>query len=214
MLCAAAACSEKTTEPSAPSVKATHDPAVAATVATSQLTTESDTANCGYPVRGGEAAGDVARRFGQDATRETLPGPEGTEISGIVLWKADPARRMEILLSEEPPSHVVGVRVSGESRWQIAQLRVGDGIEQLRRVNGGPFAFFGFAWDYGGYVTDWKGGILDKPPGPCSLSLRLNTAGEIADAIMGEDLVSSDNPAVAKARPVISELSLNFDEAE
>ena len=41
-------------------------------------------------------------------------------------------------------------------------------LKEMASLNGGPFTLYGFDWDYGGTVSDWKGG-LSNLSGGCNL---------------------------------------------
>lgn len=151
-------------------------------------------------------------RFGVAAERAELDGPEGTTLPGLVLWGGDPRRRIELMLDDEAPAdRIAGWRIAEGSGWSFADLRIGDPLERITAINGAPFRFYGFAWDYGGYVTDWKGGKLDKPAGGCGLSVRLSPLSEnLPNSVMGEDEISSDSPAVVKVGASVAEISVGF----
>lgn len=171
----------------------------------------ADELSCTFPVTGGEDADAVLRRFGKESRAEELPGAEGTTMPGLVLWGNDPARRVEVLLSEGAPAKVVGWRIGEGATRSVQGALIGDSVAKLATVNGSPFRFYGFSWDYGGYVTDWKGGTFDDAPGGCEISMRLAPSTEdLPTAIMGESEISSDNPLVAEAGAVVSEISVGF----
>lgn len=135
-------------------------------------------------------------------------------MPGIVLWPGDPDRRIELALEEEPRQRVVRAVVRSDgSRWRAAGLGHGDGIDQVAARNGKTFTFWGFEWDYSGYVTDWGGGRLDTMPGGCTMSLRFSpetVAGTLPGGVIGERPVRSDDPAVARAKPVVSEVWIDW----
>lgn len=82
--------------------------------------------------------------------------------------------------------------------WVAAQtgVKIGTTLKDLERLNGGPFSFYGFEWDYGGAVTDWKGGALKDYRIRVSYDFenRQNTA--LHPSILGEQETSSENPAL------------------
>lgn len=187
----------------------------AATTVVPPVTTQAEQGNCSSPVTGGEDASAVLGRFGNDARAEELPGAEGATMPGLVLWGSDPARRVEVLLSEDKQAKVVGWRIGEGARRTVQGIAVGDPVSKLAAVNGSPFRFYGFSWDYGGYVTDWEGGSLDDLPGGCTLSVRLSPANDdLPAAIMGEAEISSDNPLVAHSNAVVSEISVSFGDKD
>ncbi|HZX80985.1 MAG TPA: hypothetical protein VFE72_08555, partial [Lysobacter sp.] len=101
-------------------------------------------------------------RYGEGAVaRATIPAPEGEQYEGWLLFPTDPARRIEVAL-DESGTHPVLLDVGAPSTWRRSDgVRIGMDTRELQALNGRPFAFAGFDWDYGGMVMDWKGGALD-----------------------------------------------------
>ncbi len=101
-------------------------------------------------------------RYGDGAVmRATIPAPEGEQYEGWLLFPADAARRVEVSL-DESNTHPAVLDVETPSAWRRSDgVRIGMDTRELQALNGRPFAFAGFDWDYGGVVMDWKGGALD-----------------------------------------------------
>ena len=176
---------------------------------------ESQSANeltCSYPVRADDTAASLQERYGDEARSETLGGAEGSEFPGIALWPDDPARRLEVFLAENARKRVSFVRMGDEAKWQLAGLALGDPPARVREVNGQAFTFWGFSWDYGGYVSDWSGGRLTALPGGCTPSLRFDVpdAADFPLEIVGDVEVSSDDPLVGRVDARLIELGLGF----
>ena len=173
----------------------------------------STTMTCTYPVSPADTAAALRARYGKDARLETLPGAEGSEFEGLVLWPDDRSRRVEIVFEDDAMLHPSTVRVWEGSQWRIAGIGLGDPFEKVRAANGGPFEFYGFSWDYGGYVSDLMGGKLASLGNGCGLSLRLGPSenAELADSLIGEGSVSSEDPLLASADVTVEELTLQFD---
>jgi hypothetical protein len=168
--------------------------------------------SCTYPVNGNsDTAQTVLDRFGRDARRETLGGPEGTEWAGIVLWGDDPARRLELFLDDGPGERIFNVAVrSPESRWRVAGVKLGGSVADVTAVNGRPFTFWGFGWDYGGWITDFGGGGFDTLTGGCEAQIRLgpSSVSMLPDGTVGEVQVKSDDPRVSGIAPIVDEMGL------
>ncbi len=171
---------------------------------------------CDFPVDGArDTAASVLARFGKDARRATIAGPEGMELAGVVLWPGDPAREVELIIDDERPGeHIAGLRVSGEkAQWTAAGLGIGEPLARVVAANGAPIGFWGFGWDYGGYVSDMGKGRLEQLPGGCTLGLRLDLdpgdPGE-GEGLMGDTQIRSDARAVAGRHIFVNEISLNW----
>lgn len=187
---------------------------VLASPAASALSRRNFAATCTSPVSRNDTAATILHRYGAQARRETLPGAEGETFPGVVLYPRDRLRRVEIAFTDDARPRVASIRIRGNrSNWSIGNMALGDGIDQITSSNGRGFALSGFEWDYGGYVTDLKGGVLSRLPGGCRLGIRLSLPANVTNtpnALMGDVSVDSTSPALRRLRPVVTELSLNW----
>ncbi len=136
-----------------------------------------------------------ARLGAANAVAREIAGAEGETLPGWVLYPDDPTRIVEVFL-DEAGTHPAMLRVdAAQSVWRRADgIRIGLTSRELQTMNGRPFAFSGFDWDYGGAVTDWRGGRLD-PKGAPRGGLTLcppESPGEGYPS--GDALFSSDDP--------------------
>ena len=151
----------------------------------------------------------LQRRYGAgNVVGQALPGGEGTEVAGWVLFPGDALRHVDIYL-DDSGRHPRSVLLSDRSAWTRSDgLRLGLDAAALERLNGRAFAFSGFDWDYGGYVTDWKDGRLahgGRFLGP----VRLCAPAKVpAGYPAGEGDFMSDLPAVRAAAPTVCELGV------
>lgn len=124
-----------------------------------------------------------------DVTK-VYPGGEN-EIT--IFWK-DTAYHKEIALIE-----CYGAR----PRWHSAEgIRMGSGLKELLQANGRKISFYGFGWDYGGYISSFNGGQLDSSGLGYRLTLHEDYYGE--NALMGDTGLDTDMPVVKKAIDKIS----------
>ena len=167
---------------------------------------------CTLPVGPKDTYASLRKRFGSAAVQSKLDGPEGEELNGVVLWPNDPARRLELILTDDGARTVSDVRITGKSRWSAGGLRLGDSLLKVQQLNGKPFKMSGFGWDYGGYVNDLDGGKLDKLPGGCNLSIRMEPSpmDDYPNGIEGDVSLSSTNPKLRAAKPVVYELTVGW----
>ena len=126
---------------------------------------------------------------------------EGQQFDGLALYP-DRDARVEIIPSPEDlpadiePTVDLIVRDPG-SPWQMADTGIGIGssLRELERVNGKPFKFQGFDWDYSGQVYDWNGGRLEG----LGVQLGYEIRSQYGDAVYqllnvwGDAEVSSDD---------------------
>ena len=78
-------------------------------------------------------------------------------------------------------------------------------------MNGVPFIFFGFGWDYGGIISEFNGGKLSSIP----VSLQLGISDIVNDSsnpdyemLMGDNEYNSVDPEAQRLNPVVVSISL------
>jgi hypothetical protein len=110
----------------------------------------------------------LAAAFGEaNVTTEDIGVGEGFFEKGTVLFSKSPQDRLEIHWRNENvqfrPRRIV---VHAEkTRWRTANgFTIGTSLRTLERLNRRPFRLSGFAWDGGGGVRNWSGGVLDGQP--------------------------------------------------
>lgn len=173
-----------------------------------------------FPKSTDEAA--LVKRFGREnVTNGALPGAEGSTERGTVIFAKDPKRRLEIYWFDSGKKRgLASVAIRKSSTWTVrtgdAAIGLHSSVEEIERANGRPFQINGFGWDYGGFVSGWKGGRLDKPAGGCTISARFDPdpkAKEKAlDKVSGEKPHSSSDPDLRAVTPGLSSLSLDWPE--
>ncbi|MFG1295063.1 hypothetical protein [Xanthobacter variabilis] len=173
--------------------------------------------DCSGPLVASASQSTLAKVFGGPAVkRAKVPGAEGAEEEGTLLFPDDPVRRAEILWQDdarrqEPASLTVR---EGAVGWRTpAGIGVGSTLEAVQAANGRPFVLSGFEWDYGGMAGEWSGGKLARPG--CRILLRF-APGPEADPkritkVSGDREFRSDDAAMRAVRPVVSEMVLMWD---
>ena len=108
-----------------------------------------------------------ARLGAANVVARELDGAEGETFQGWVVYPDDPKRSVDVVL-DEAGTHPEAIRVSGDATaWTRSDgVRIGLSSLELQTLNGKPFDFSGFDWDYGGGVLDWRGGKLDPGNAP------------------------------------------------
>ena len=161
-------------------------------------------------LRADDTLATAQARLGADqVVTRILPGAEGEDYEAWVLFPGD-VERQAIATLDEAGEHPVAIVVENDgtdasSAWTRADgVHLGLDSTGLETLNGGPFAFYGFGWDYGGTISDWRGGKLD--PGadraaPASLCPPVFADGAEPDGYpIGDGEFVSDLP-VLRAHP-------------
>ncbi len=154
----------------------------------------------------------LAASFGaENLVDQIVPGPEGEDYTATILYPNDPMRRLEIVW-RDPAARVnpATISVSGEnSAWTGPNtLSLGQSLTDVEAANGTAFTLYGFQWDYGGTVADWRGGAF-APANGCLTRVRFTATGQDTGAV-GDSEFASDSAEVRRAAPVVSEFALVY----
>jgi hypothetical protein len=157
----------------------------------------------------------LEQRFGAaNVVQQNIPGAEGEEAPGTVLFPNDPARRVEIFWNDtagrtSPSSITISGTQGQRSQWTGPHgLVLGESMTDVERANGGAFVLYGFEWDYGGTVTDWRGGAL-APQDNCHVRVGFQPAGDAGRA-SGDSAFRSDSTEMRNAHPYVSVIGVSF----
>lgn len=150
----------------------------------------------------------------RNVSRETVFGVEDLEFPGSVLFGNDVARRIEIIWEDEKAQKPASLHFKGNAWSAPAELRIGGSMDKVEAANGKPFILYGFEWDYGGLVENWKDGALARLPGGCRLTITFQpdqTSSE--DALIkaaGNSTFSSGAPEIRAVKPRIKEIGFVY----
>lgn len=144
---------------------------------------------------------DLQRRYGAGNVKvQDIPGAEGESFRGVMLFPDDPTRRATIYFQDERNLRGLGMVSVDEanSQWKLASgVSIGSSLGEVQEKNGKPFTFSGFDRDYGGTVTDWRGGRLQAAADNAvseRMQLRMSESGVgDKDYPMGDSGFSSDD---------------------
>lgn len=150
------------------------------------------------PIEPTSSIADINRMFGrQNVVRRTVYGPEGVEKFAVTVVYPGTADELLVFWRDNiygSAPERVSIR-QAQSRWRtVYGIRQGTSIAELNRINGRPFEFYGFGWDYGGNVIQgWGDGVLASMRG---LSLVLAENRQLALEFQGDRTIRSDLPAL------------------
>ncbi len=168
---------------------------------------------------------DLINRYSKENVKlDTIWGYEGYFTMGTVL-KTELASHIEITWKNDSlKTGIISVTQVSDSDWYADSLArsewksstgvyVGMSIDELQRINGRPFTFSGFGWDYAGGVISWNGGTLEGKgiavqlsEGPVVPSRKVTD--EERNAVLGDVEVQSDNPVLSVYAPRVWSISV------
>jgi hypothetical protein len=141
---------------------------------------------------------------------DQVPGAEGEELPGWILYPDDPKRRLYIY-TDDGGTHPSLLRVlDGESTWQRGDgIRMGITLTDLVARNGRPITFSGFGWDYGGAIHVWHGGAMEKGAGGLTLCPPEFPEGRYPENYpSGDAEFSSSDELVVRHPPIVCEFAV------
>ena len=145
---------------------------------------------------------DLAKIYGAGNVQyKKVPAAEGQEQPGAVIHAGTPDE-LQVGFTEDS-KRIEFIRIVG-TRWQTKEgIRIGTSLAELERINGGPFQFSGFGWDYGGAVFTNPRGKLPKDLG-ITIAPTKNGSNKEAQQVMGDRKFSSRHPALKTLGVVVS----------
>ncbi len=182
----------------------------------------------------------LIKLLGKDAARQKVDFGEGDSQPGLVIYKHDPTRRLEIVWNRDVPAHpwYVFICRSGLNappppcRWRTADgVGMRTTLKELERLNEKPFRMVVWGSDGGGNVVSYDHGALAsfdgaferEPWNSDRLILRLEprtdekgndipklSDGEKAEVYDGEKIVASSHPVLQKMNPYVAEVTQEF----
>lgn len=167
-------------------------------------------------VHAADTEADLIMRYGAaNVRRDSILLGEGEFAAGVILFPDDSMRRVAVAWSDQANRAKPEVaRVRGQkSRWvAYPGVTLGSCLEEVERINGEPFTFFGFGFDGSGMNHSWGKGRLDSLWGSDALSkrvwVRFGTDARVPRQLEGDKQLSSGDPAVRAVRPCVREMQL------
>src|SRR5262249_49841993 len=125
---------------------------------------------------------------------------QGKRIKASGLYPNDTKKRLEFVWGDEKARRRPRqIRAKDQSAWRSANgIRIGTALAGVEKMNAKALKQSACDGEYGGRVTDWRGGVLGKPQrGGCSLGIEFvhpeDAAEENLTKVSGDREFLSDN---------------------
>ena len=158
----------------------------------------------------------VAEFGAKNVIFKEIDGAEGTRDKATVLFDDDPTRRAVVYWRDPgTKANPSAINVGAPSTWVgPGGIHNGLPLKEVEKLNGGAFKLNGFGWDGGGFTQGLKGALAEIPGG-CKLSVRFepgiaNPLPAKFAAIIGDKEVPSSSALMRRARPQVSEWTVNY----
>lgn len=158
---------------------------------------------------------ELAMVFGSMNMTYTEEKVQDSKVGVTVLFPKDPKRRLEVWWQNPNRTGLYLMDIAGKSDWSGPDgLRLGLTLPQLEKLNHKPFKLKGFDANGVATVDNWDGGALATLPGGCKPSASLHAdpkaSADAIGAVAADQEYSSNDPAVAKTKPIVSEILIGY----
>lgn len=165
---------------------------------------------------------DLIKEYGKESvTYDTIWGYEGYFTMGTyltvdtlahieIVWTDSASRKGLISATLVSDADYYATTIAPGKWKSCTGVYVGMSTDDLQKLNGRPFKFSGFGWDYGGGVMGWESGTLDGK----GISVQLSEGGSAdlpeneINQVLGDVTVMSDNPVLKKLNPRVWSISV------
>jgi hypothetical protein len=163
---------------------------------------------------------DLVRWFGRENVITEKSAFDGGEIIITTIFRGTEKQLIINWKDEDNLTGVASCEINNEDTvWQIPYgIKPSTPLARLNELNGKPFVFSGFGWDFGGNILDYKGGKLEQFRECYGLSLSdasednaYNLADEASQQVMGDNDVMSDNKVLEKMNIQVSVVRILFN---
>ena len=164
-------------------------------------------------IRSNSTEGQLRIAYGpENIQSQPLPIGEGEENPGAILFKGT---QNELELFWNPtfyPPRPSFARISKDStQWKtLTGVSIGTTISELEKINGKPFYFYGFEWDYAGLVISWDEGRLSDY---LIVALIPGNFDALTTDFYGDVKFRSDDPKLKSLELKVGSMVIGFAEA-
>ncbi len=175
---------------------------------------------------------DLVRVFGAGKVRDDdISTADGNEEPGTEIFGDQPNSTLAILWADDSPdAHVMRIIFChamdplSSCRWHTPDgVTFGTNLKVLEKLNGRKFKLNGFDWGYGGLITSWEGGRLEKLSNICGgLTIRLDPPPgapseertRLLEQVEGDEEFWSSDAAMQALNPVVDFMSVSFQNCD
>jgi hypothetical protein len=165
--------------------------------------------SCTYPVKPDATAESLLAEYGERAVTGMLSLPDNEVVDGIILFRDQPDERIEVIFRDKEMTKVAEVRLGEDATAWHGPGGIGKGatLAEVQKANG-PFLMSGFRFDWGGEVSDWRGGKLEKLEGGCALKLRLRLPPGTKPS--NDDEIESNDEQLEGLDPTVADMAITW----
>jgi hypothetical protein len=173
---------------------------------------------CEGPFGRNASHASLVKAFGnKNVVYREVDARQDKKINASILYPDDAKARLEFIWQNDKARHRPAlIRAKNQSAWATANgIRIGAALVDIEKMNAKPFKLSGFDWDYGGRVTDWRGGALGKPqPGGCILGIEFvhpeDAPEENLSKVSGDREILSNDADMRAVEPYVAVMTFSY----
>ena len=157
-----------------------------------------------------DSEGELKAVFGKAVMHSRGAYPEGMGEYPNTLLYSGTSNRVEFVWEDTTRcSKLAYIEIYGQrTAWKTKEgITLGTTLKELERLNGKPFTFFGFDWDYSG-ATSWENGKLATRKIFVYLGYPPNADMALFEGLVGDKEIRSDSKLAQKANPVVWKINM------
>jgi hypothetical protein len=154
---------------------------------------------------------DLIKIYGKKNIKRTeIDVGEGEVVLGTILF---PETKKQITIKWKEgfskPDRITVAHIN--STWRLNNgIKIGSTLEEVERLNKGPFKLTGFEWDYPGRTVSWEKGKL-----PAQIQLDFEYTADIPQEefiqVLGDRNLSSKNRFIRKMNLKVKTIFIRWD---
>ncbi len=153
--------------------------------------------------------------FGKSNVSRDTVYVEGDGFPASIVFPKEPDRRLEVLWwNEKARRRPATIQADGAGWVGPRGIRVGMTLGEVEALNGKPFTLLGFGWDFGGRISEWKGGAFDNLPGSCQLIVFFSEEQNVDEAaslkVAGDREFISNQNEMKAVKPRVARIGLGY----
>ncbi len=175
---------------------------------------------------------DLVRMFGaKNVQDDEIAITDGDRELGTKVFADQPTSYLAILWKDDTPDSSIRRIIFCDAseplsscKWHTADgITLGTPLKTIEKANGRKFKLNGFDWGYGGLITSWEGGRLERFAGACgAVTLRLDPRpeapsdqrSELLERVEEDAEFWSSDPAMQALDPTVDHMSISFQNCE
>lgn len=138
-----------------------------------------------------------------DLRDERIDIGEGVFTAGTIIYGGTD-RELRVAWTDDEGSDIDNVRIIGRAWTLPGGLHLGDNLATVEKGLGGPFALYGFGWDYAGTIK-LDNTALERFADTLTLRLALAPDATTPESLLGDGTLRSSQSDLVAARPTLDQ---------